>query len=756
MLDGTFYTMTNFSPDNLVAFDLETHLLGPGKLAPPIVCGSFAEAYALSGDAGLLAPDACVPYFRRSIAAGRVICGANIAYDLGCLAARDATILPEIFAALDAGQIYDIQIAQSLDAIAGGHLTLDPRVRGRGENKYADLRDPSTGRPSKRYSLAACVDLVLGRVDAKANDAWRLSYALLEGIPFERWPAEARQYPVDDAKNTLFVAQGQLKGWDRGLDPYRGPARNLQDLPAQVRAAFALQLGACWGLRVDPSRLDDLSSRIEALAAEVTRRFQEKGWIRPDGSENQGAIKTAVAKAYGATGPCRRCGGECVVKIDGKRTTTCKGSEGGCDATGLHLESVAILPRSEKGGIKTDRDALMESGDPDLYDYAENTYAKIRETYIPYLRKGVSRPLSFSPNVLVASGRCSYESSPVHQFPRKGGVRETISARPGYVFCSTDYAAGELCTLAQITRWLVEQGPHNMAKVINETRDPGSLHTYLAATMIGADFDEMRKLVKAKDKRATDFRQAAKAGNFGLPGGMGSPTFVLAKRKAAEGSTTAPDGTTYPGIRFCVLIGGAPSCGKTHITKWGQNEIAPVCAACVDTVEKVLKPAFFGAYPEVRAYLDMVGNRVRGGKSKPVQQLVWSKEKGKTVCVRERGGCGYSDGANTTFQGLLADIGKTAFYRMTREAYTGRLWDDSGPSPLAGGRFPIFLHDEPLAELPEETAHLSGPRIAEIMMETGREFAPDVYWFAEPALSRFLSKDAAPVYKDGKLVVWGD
>jgi hypothetical protein len=1144
------------------AFDLETHKLGPGNMAPPIVCGSFARWL----DDGKIScgltegAEASCDFLKTTLEAGQIIVGANIAYDLACCAAQDESLLPLIFRALRGGQIYDVQIAQSLDAIAGGHLAKDPRriVQKEGEEpQFGDLRDPSSGRPSKRYSLATCVDLVLGRVDAKKNDAWRTSYALLEGIPVENWPEEARQYPVDDACNTLEVATKQVRGWTRGKhDGYEGPCRNLGNLPEQVEAAFSFHLGACWGLRVDGERLGKLEVHVAAQHEKTLERFRALGWIRPDGTEDSVAIKRAVAAAYGAHGecpackgtgsvrqtekkPCRGpkvknryvgcvagcafCGGKAEIEVLGPYKT-CKAAEGGCDGTGLDLKTAPLLPRSDKGSIKTDRDAMMESADDNLSDFSDNTFEKIRVTYIPYLRKGVERPLSFSPNVLVASGRCSYENSPVHQFPRKGGVRECITARPGWVLASTDYAAGELCTLAQVTRWMV--GHSRMASVINDTKDPGSLHTYLAARMIGEDFDSMRARVKAKDKRASDFRQAAKCfhpdteiltrkgwvriadltledevasvvpdkhitkggkverrcltckttfyvkrseiergsgffcsracyhagrnlerpaenkrfdrepanlriewakperlttrkaeglvhiknesidlrvtpdhpmiaygatnqlllveakdfgsqrgwfnagtapghievderllrlavatqadgnyiiggvtqrnvrlgfskkrkvdrltallepgdytvsvckngdygdatrfklsedlsdkikslldadktlpwwwlnltpalreaavdeakywdgsqregmtgyhysttikknadvlqalasvtnrkatfvsqneerdnpehakcyvlsvkakpdsrggnvevthldytgdvycltvpsgcvlvrdqgkpvvshncGNFGLPGGMGSATFVLAKRKKSEGMTTSPDGAVvYAGIRFCILLEGAERCGVEKVTRWGKREIMPTCKRCIEAVESVLKPAFFDAYPEVREYLNIVGESAEDGV---VNQLAWSEQDKRVVVIRRRGGVGYTDGANSAFQGLLADIGKRAFCQMTREAYLG-VKDDGSPSPLAGARFPLFIHDEPLAELREETAHLSGPRIAEIMISCGKELAPDVYWFAEPALSRFLSKDAEPMYDGtGRLVVW--
>jgi hypothetical protein len=55
--------------------------------------------------------------------------------------------------------------------------------------------------------------------------------------------------------------------------------------------------------------------------------------------------------------------------------------------------------------------------------------------------------------------------------------------RPGYYFCSVDYAALELCCLAQMCLWVV--GWSRMADVINATKDPGLLHTSFGARMIG-------------------------------------------------------------------------------------------------------------------------------------------------------------------------------------------------------------------------------------------------------------------------------
>lgn len=772
------------------SYDVETWKSAAGDGAPPIVCASTARIVADEIVTNLLpSRSEALACAREILCSDAIMVGANIAYDLACLAAADETLLPLIFQAIRAGRVYDILIAQSLDAIAGGHLGYDPRTG-------KDLRHPATNKVTKRYSLAVCVDLVLGRQDAKERDDWRTSYALLDGVPVDKWPENAKQYPIDDAVNTLEVAIAQVTGWRRGqydCDPdYQDsemPCRNLGNLSAQVEAAFCLHLGACWGLRTDGERVERLAAEVDKKHAAAVERFQKLGWIRPDGTEDQIAVKRAIAAAYGAEGKCPVCEGS--GKLPKTKVTVCRGEkvrgryagctgalcavcggkgeqvkpdgemtckvvldadgkpEMGCDGTGLDLSTAPMLPRSEKGGVKTDRDAAMESGDEDVSDYGDSNFEKLRTTYIPYLRTGANRPITFSANSLVATGRCSYEHSPVHQFPRKGGVRECIVARPGHVLASTDYAAGELCTLAAVSIWTV--GHSKMAEIINETQDPGALHTFFASKMLGKPFEEVQALVKAKDKTAVDFRQAAKCADFGLPGGMGSATFVAAKRKKIEGETKAPDGLVYAGIRFCILLTGAERCGVEKVTKWGKRDITPLCKTCLEVVEEVLKPAFFDTYPEVQEYLDWVANKVRMDGYVP--QLAWDSERQKVVELRRRADSGYCANANSLFQGLLADIGKFGFCEITREGYLG-VKGDGSISPLARVRYPLFLHDDPVAEIPEDIAHLAGPRIAEIMVAAGKRFAPDVFWKAEPALSKMMSKDAEPVYRNGRLVPW--
>lgn len=776
------------------SFDLETHLIVPGLLTPPIVCGSVADE--TPGSETVLSRDEALDVLQQILESDEVLTGANVAYDFGCASVERPEMLPLIFKAYAENRVFDIQIGQFLDSIARGFVKKD------------GLWDPTTnaflcdarGRKTNRYSLFTCVRLNLGRTDAKEKDFWRTRYAMLENTPIAEWPGDAVQYPKDDARNTVDVAVYQLANCE-----------NLHNMREQSETAFAMHLGAIWGMRVDQSRYDDLSAKVDEIHDVYTKRFQSIGWIKPDGTTNTSALKNAIATAYGAKGTCKRCNGS--GKVRSVKTTECRGpkvkaryagcggpscvtcggrgsvevlgneiicrvvADGtGCDGTGLDLSTAPALPRSDKGGVKTDRDALAESADEDLIDFGNNEAEKIRTTYLPFLAGGLKHPINLRPNVLVASGRTSYDM--VQQFPRVSslgnhgcvgemcawcngrgvvgkketkcpgppiwGPRACIRARPGRVFCSVDYSAIELCTLAQVCIYTV--GGSVMADTINASKDPGRLHTAFAAKMIGVPEDEMVRLVKAGDKKAKDYRQAAKAANFGFPGGMGAAKLVLTKRKKNEGTTTGPDGRKYAGIRFCILLGGAHECGTEKITTWKNREYPPVCKACVEIVDHVLRPAWFAAWPEMKHYFEWV--------KKQIDQYGWvpcfgpKDDNGQPTIERIRGGVDFTNGANNGFQALASDGGKAAFRALVRESYL----DES--SPLFGARFPLWLHDESLGELWRHNAHIAGPRQAEVMVREMRRYTPDVWVAAEPALMEFWYKEAEPVYENGILVPW--
>lgn len=382
------------------SFDTETHLTQQGLGAPPLVCGSIAVRHDGVSVGQLLAKTTTVDVFLKIIANPDVIIvGANIAYDMAVMAVacamRGIDAMPLIFAAYEANRVFDIQIAAMLHDIAQGHLGC-----------YANgqkLRDPVT-RKLGRYSLSIVQDIVLHRRDAKINDRYRLSYALLEAVPIEQWDADARQYPVDDAINTLEIALAQVgetyrppgdhlwygdkcqhcgarAGRGSGVCVPRKYANdNLHNLSAQCYAAFAMHLGAIWGFAVDVDAVETLEARVLKSRAESIPKLVAWGFLcydlkgttlaqtmldlaagRPVQTKREtGNVKAAVVAAYdvGALAPpCRKCAGK-------RKVPNAKGKPVGCrvcDSSGYDLDRSSV-PRTK--GSKCRSCAKKRKEDP--------------------------------------------------------------------------------------------------------------------------------------------------------------------------------------------------------------------------------------------------------------------------------------------------------------------------------------------------------------------------------------------------------
>lgn len=786
-----------WDPADFLSFDLETWLFVQGNLAPPMVCGAIAdehEALLIRSDSGDRAEDKALTRqaIVRWLESQRVIVGCNLPYDL-LVSAVEAQkhdrvdLMPLIFDKFKRHQIFDVSRAEELHAIAEGCLHKDPRT-------MMPLRNRSTGKNTNKYSLDICVELVLGRTDAKINDEYKKRYATLDDEPIDTWPVEARQYPVDDVVNTLDVAVEQV-----------ARNRNLHVLGSQVFKAWALHLGAAWGLRTDPVLVEVLEAAARAGAEAGRPTFVSLGFIREDGSEDQSTVKRAVAAAYGCEGVCDQCGGTGkIYKKRAKRHTFglltvcaycgCSKAEqapqcskpvgnpvncGPCNGTGLDLSTgpVPMTEPTEKGlakaaeagevaygNVKIGRDILVESGDEELIEYgAYQEDDKVLSTYVPFLKKGIDRPITLSPNPILKSLRVSYDGV-VQLLPRNVsarlmqaieaqlrelglegeallGVRDCIIARPGHLIYSVDYKGGELVTFAESAYERV--GFSKMGEALVAGID---VHSDFAAFVKGCSYDEF--IGRKKEPLFKAFRQAAKPENFGLPGGMGVVTLVLQQREQGP-DTPCPGGPSriwdgkkwvdgYKGLRFCILLGRDTICGREKTTQWGRRECPPVCVACLRVAEE-LKAAWFERWPEARLYLDW---HAENADNVGEVTLPYSEH----VC----GGIAFCDSANGDFQTRLALIAGEALCQVAEEQYCDRR------SPLWGSRGIPFQHDELLGECAIPKGHAVCGRVVEIMVEKFRLGCPvhAAACDAEPTLMHRWYKAGEPVWNNGVLMPW--
>lgn len=354
------------------------------------------------------------------------------------------------------------------------------------------------------------------------------------------------------------------------------------------------------------------------------------------------------------------------------------------------------LPKTDGGKTQATAEIMEECNHPGLSALADFQAAqKLISTYLEPLGEAAAKgvPVHASYETLGAdSGRTSSHSPNIQNQPRLMGLRECFVPRPGNVFVFCDFDSQELRTLAQATKAICGKSSLMLEYERNPDFDP---HTQFAARLMGITDADALARKKAGDKDVLAWRQRAKAANFGFPGGMGADKF----RSYARG--------------YGLTLSEA------------------------DT--KALRDGWFAVRPEMRDYFAHVSSATRMGSAQARQLF----------SGRLRGGCGYTELANTYFQGLAADASKSALWEVVR-----RCFDDRLRSPLLGAVPIVFIHDEIGLECPEECCHEVGRELERVMVEAMQELTPDVPARASACAMRRWSKAAKPTYEKGRLIPW--
>jgi DNA polymerase-1 len=609
----------------IVAFDTETCLIRPSRLAPELVCVSYQERTEALQDAGLLHWSEAYPYVKMWLDSDTMLVGHNVAYDMAVIAAQWPNLLPSIYEKYDRDQVTDTQLRQKLLDISAGCY------RGKlGDGNVWNTYGYSLEELAKR-----CAGMRLDK------DTWRLRYGEFRAHPLADWPEGAREYPKQDAVATMAVYLSQEAHKDYLEDQYR-----------QARAYFWLHLMSAWGLRTDETGVRAFEEETKLEYENVKANLIRDGLLRPNGVRDTKKAKDHMIAV---------CGGEDKVR------------------------------RTDKGGVCLDSDACHATGDAILEDYANlSTLSKVLSTDVPMLLAGTKYPIH-SRFDLAETGRTTSSKPNIQNMRRKQGIRECFVPRPGFVFAQADYDGLELRTLAQACLTLV--GKSRLAEVLNSGQDP---HLALASDILHITYDEAKARRKAGDKDVDAARQTAKVANFGFPGGLGIAKLVLFAKKA-----------------YGVIL--------------------------TEREAYLLKNNWLRSWPEMRSYFNLVAKMV--------------EEDGRIVQIRSnrvRGGCSYTAGCNSFFQGLGSDATKHAGWLISKACYVDR------SSPLFGSRIVCYVHDEFIVETPDTPkAEEAANELARLMIQGANEWLPDVPAKTEPLLMRYWSKDAkAVVNSDGRLVPW--
>lgn len=715
-----------WDPKSFVSFDLETHLASSTILAPRMVCGSVAR-YAADGtiEAYLLYPrEEVFEVFEALLDDPTItIVVAYGVYDMGVMLTEFVKlgrhdVLEKILRAYREDRIYDVIIAQAEDAIAGGHLGMMP-------DGVTKMRKPSTGEVAERYSLEVVVHQVLGRRDAKDNDDWRLRYGELDGVPLNLWAPEARQYPVDDARNTLEAAVAQVTGIGKRADENGGwgcrpgPHRNLEDVADQCRAHWAAHLAAMEGIPVDKREVESYAEETEIVRSKAQREAHAAGLLYLKGtkkalaagegtlSKDTKEIKRRILIEAGGL-PCTEHGevidpNVLTIKERNKLFSKDFAGEkcGVCEGTGISVPEG--VKRTPKDGIETSREVLEDQDDPDLRVLVEiGRTDKATTTYIPYLR-GADPTIHPRPNVLLVTGRSSYDGA-MQQMPRKGRERACMVAGPGMKMISIDFAGIEAVAFSQVEKWLT--GRSVMGEAIVAGKD---IHSVFASTLMGKKhtWQEIKKLAKEDpESECGRMRQIAKNSNFGLLGSMGALTFVTTARRAT------------PPVIVCRLFGNEIC--KRVMVKSFSGRFVQVCAKCLE-IATDLKRVWYDDW-QVKPFFDRVSEIIENGHEVPTLVPDEIREGG---VLRFRGADSrresfFSAGCNNFFQSLAAAGAKAAFWELTEACWGLRNEALFGYTP----RF--FMHDQFLLIGPEEIADAAAAEASRIMVETMQRYVPDI------------------------------
>lgn len=619
-----------------VALDLETRLIDAGRLDPDVVCMSVCDDQF---EPELFSHLEAEPVVAELLAnPDVVIVGANIAYDFGCLLREYPQLRNAIFAAYRAGRVLDCQLAQRLVDISFGELDGTYNHHGVYVKHY--------------YSLAALHER-WGLGALAKEGTWRLRYGELRGMTVEQYPADAKKYALDDAAATLRV-------WMHQHEAY---GYLLKDLAAQARAALALHLQSIKGIHTDERACREYLDEVKAEIERHKETLLKHGLLRSNGSRD-----TKKAQEF-MTLACERAG------IDPKLT--------------------------EAGKICMDAEACRDVNDPVMKAYSAFVSAKntVQRTEKLALGSGAV-PLQTRYTVVLNNGRSSSSepSAPMvgqnlQNVNAGSRMRHVFKARPGFVFCATDFSGAELHSFSQAELWLT--GKSAMGAALNEERD---LHCHLAAALLGCPYEEVMAN-KAIEKYARA-RKIAKAANFGFLGGMGAKRFREQTNKAAK---------------------------------------KPADRISIEQAEE-LRAVWFDTW-QTQAYFDHIQSVLQtSGGLATIEQFVSGRVRGKI---------GYTELANTFFSGLTADAFKAALWELTVECYT----DES--SALFGSYPLLAIHDEILSEVPVERAHEAAWRKTEVMLAAYNQYCPDFPVRAVPALSRYWFKKAELVTDDsGRLRCW--
>lgn len=520
-----------------IAIDFETFLIGNGSIFPYPVCLS-----AFNGKEAFLFDREDGRQFLAEQLNKELLIAHNAVFECGVIVTHYPELAENVFDALDADKIYCTKINEAL-----WNIQREKKIH--------------------KLSLAGIV-LHYFKTDisaSKGEDAWRMRYSELDGVPISDWPKEASQYAIDDSIWAYRIYNKQ-----------KPIAQRLA-----LTSAVYLNLMGAEGFHIEQSRVLLLEQEIWEFLTPRYNFLVSEGFCDYIPKQKQPRKQVKKLKQY--------------------------------------VESLGVdLMYTDKGGIATSGEALAsyltQKEDLVLKAFSElSKYEKILTAYVTHLKgaKKIYSQYSTTMNTsrTSSSGSALFDSVNIQNQPREVpnvtyDIRNCYVPRPGFKICSIDYSGLELCSAAH--QLYTTLGYSYMRDALNEGDKPTDMHSKLAAKFKGITYEEFM----AKKSEYKDARQKAKPINLGFPGGIGYDTMrhlmwrdgIKTQYQILETSRSKKD------LQYYLYNLAAKD---VRIKRLNKNEYALVQDELV-----MLKRYIFDLYPDLEQFLKETHTKFLTGKTK--------------------------------------------------------------------------------------------------------------------------------------------
>lgn len=764
----------------IIGFDTETHLITEDVPIPPMVCITFSEPPYIYGgtfESKLEGARKLVSYLCDD---NVIIVGHNVFYDISVIIKFFCDINKEneldlfkfFWEKIRTGRIRDTEVTSKLVSIQKDWLRFDPKFGGPAKFSLADQ--------VKRH-----LDIQMTGKDEE--DAWRKRYSELDGIPMSKWPQDAIDYPINDAKLTKNLYAHLLLKFQTSPDEV-----------FQTESAWVLHRMSVWGIATDAELAKLLDKKITPIIKACQKELIKDGLIRPpEYTVCRDALKNAIFEELGEQAPLT-AGGE--ISLSSKVFDSCKNKTildyvnnkdkiSSVRKMSNDIEETPVELKNELLGLIEqyikEQPFMEQMCSLGLVVEEEPTLNKkqIREMVIAHFRIKIQDGYDYS-KVPLTEAADKLKSEELEKTIKNIDLlrkivstdRETILQIPEL---SKLAEMGEVYKIKTTYIPIFSKGgilhPHwnplvasgrvsvSNPNINNMPRGHGVRKCFKARpgyVYVTADYSQAE--LCSLSQICIDLFGHSKMGeaikegkdlHLLLASQILDISYEEASIKLYNAKERNADTATEEELHEDKVIKDARQMAKaanfgypgglgpdTFIAyAWTNYQVKISRQQAID-----LKDIWLETYPEILEFFNYVSEKL--GRNNWVINESKKFDLVQHRSGRIRGRVGYCDGLNGYFQALTADGAKYAKNIISYEMYC------NPNSPLYGSRIVAFIYDEILMESPEEIAHEASIELCRLMLEGMRVFLPDIPSKVEVEMMRHWDKAAKAVYVNNRLV----